>query len=77
VNPESPNRQFEYGQPDSASQHIVSPIIEDQRENDETLLYGNGYGKRFSPIRGYNSKLYPAAMKASQSKKELVWEKEK
>lgn len=72
-NGESPNKIFDYQQ-DSASHHIVSPIMEDQWENDETQNYG---AKKLSPMRGYNSKLYPYAMKASQSKKELVWEKEK
>lgn len=60
-NGESPNKIFDYQQ-DSVSHHIVSPIMEDQRENDETQLYG---AKKHSPMRGYNSKLYPYAMKAS------------
>lgn len=48
----------EYNMRDSTSNnHYASPILEDQREHDETMRQTN---KR-TPARGYNTKLYPNA----------------
>jgi hypothetical protein len=41
----------------TSNNHYASPILEDQRENDETMRQTN---KR-TPARGYNTKLYPNA----------------
>lgn len=69
--PEKGMHEFEYEQDPQVYKNAVSPIIEDQRENDETLLTSKSHLR-------YRSKIYPhSGSHRGGSKNHLVWERER